>query len=592
MRRQSLVLFMLIFCFFAKGQNASVWLSAEELETKGYYKNHGFSKTRVVIGLSLENKDSVFKERILKIHNPHVNKIYLISSKNDTIYKTGDHLPFTSRPEYFWDFVLPIQSLGKSVDSFKLVLDNSGEPLFYNLELFSKTEFQRIRSNENFVFGAVLSFSVVFIIIFILLGFFNKDKSKFIFTFFIISSTLWLYNMNGVLFQMIWPNNIFIQHGSRVIFSSLTMVSLIWYFGEFYKKYIDRYTKYIFIAFICFICLRGIFIITEAGYLDKQLFKTGSLFISTFILLTGSFCITFYVFWLMKIKELRLYTLCIFIYFLFIIKVVLKITGLDVSPFATHDDYLASIVHFIILTLFSIANIQEYRFNKKKKIYERIAEADLRKKLMSERIVEAQENERSAIAKNIHDQVGGMLAAMKIKLQTMKIRYQAGRDEDELIYLLDNCNDELYKIVDDLTTPEFSQRDLSEIIQDRIKLISLATDIHISYKPEPLGIDSNTAIKVYRVICELLTNSIKHSGCSDIELSISSKETLLFINYADNGMGLVENPNGKGRGLENIKSRIEFMQGDLNLKSQKGETRYSITIPTNENDKRQIDLYL
>jgi signal transduction histidine kinase len=398
--------------------------------------------------------------------------------------------------------------------------------------------------------------------------------------------------MNGVLFQMIWPNNIFIQHGSRVIFSSLTMISLIWYFGEFYRKYIDRYTKYIFIAFICFICLRGVFIISEPGYLDKQFFKTGSLFISTFILLTGSFCFTFYVCWLLKIKELRLHTLCIFIYFLFIIKVVLKITGVDISPLAPHDDYLASIVHFIILTLFSIANIQEYRLNKKKRIYERIAEADLRKKLMSERIVEAQENERSAIAKNIHDQVGGMLAAMKIKLQTMKIRYQAGRDEDELIYLLDSCNDELYKIVDDLTTPEFSQRDLSEIIQDRIKLISLATDIHISYVPEPLGVDNNTAIKVYRIICELLTNSIKHSGCTDIELSISLKEALLFVNYADNGMGIEEKPNAKGRGLENIKSRIEFMQGDLNLKSQKGETRYTITIPTNENDKRQINLYL
>jgi signal transduction histidine kinase len=294
----------------------------------------------------------------------------------------------------------------------------------------------------------------------------------------------------------------------------------------------------------------------------------------------------------LKIKELRLHTLCIIIYFLFIIKVVLKITGVDISPFASHDDYLASIVHFIIMTLFSIANIQEYRLNKKKRIYERIAEADLRKKVMSERIVEAQENERNAIAKNIHDQVGGMLAAMKIKLQTMKIRYQAGRDEDELISLLDNCNDELYKIVDDLTTPEFGQLDLSEIILNRIKLISLATDIRIAYDPVPLGIENTRAIKVYRVICELLTNSIKHSGCTDIELSISTNERLLFVNYADNGMGLVENPNGKGRGLENIKSRIEFLQGNLNLKSRKGETRYTITIPTNENDKRPIDLYL
>jgi len=592
MRLPYLVLLMLILCLSAKGQDASVWLSADELETKGYYKNHGFSKTRVVIGLSLENEDSVFKERILKIHNPHINNIYLISSRNDTIYKTGDHLSFNTRPEYFWDFVLPVQSLGKSVDSFKLVLDNSGEPLFYNLELFSKTEFQRIRSNENFVFGAVLSFSVVFIIIFVLLGFFNKDKSRFIFAFFILSSTLWLFNMNGVLFQMIWPSNIFLQHGSRVIFSSLTIVSLLWYFWEFYQKYIDRYTKYIFAVFICFICLRSLFIISEPGYLNNQFFKSGSYFMSTFILLAGSLCFTFYVGWFLKIKELRLHTLCILIYFLFIIKVILKITGIDLSPFAPHDDYLASIVHFIIMTLFSIANIQEYRLNKKKKIYERIAEADLRKKIMSERIVEAQENERSAIAKNIHDQVGGMLAAMKIKLQTMKIRYQAGRDEDELIYLLDSCNNELYKIVDELTTPEFSQRDLSEIIQDRIKLISLATDIRICYEPEPLLIENNIAIKVYRIICELLTNSIKHSGCSTIVVQINNHEGSLIINYKDNGVGLKENPNEKGRGMENIKSRIEFLQGNLILMSKSGATKYTITIPTTENVKRPIDLYL
>ena len=146
MRLYPLVVFLLIFCFTAKGQNPTIWLDATTLETKGYYKNHGVKETKVVIGLSIENKDSVFKKRILKLHNPHINYIYLINSKNDTIYKTGDQLPFRSRPEYFWDFVLPIQSMGNSVDSFKLVLDNVGDPLFYRLELFSEREFQRIRS--------------------------------------------------------------------------------------------------------------------------------------------------------------------------------------------------------------------------------------------------------------------------------------------------------------------------------------------------------------------------------------------------------------------------------------------------------------
>jgi signal transduction histidine kinase len=107
-----------------------------------------------------------------------------------------------------------------------------------------------------------------------------------------------------------------------------------------------------------------------------------------------------------------------------------------------------------------------------------------------------------------------------------------------------------------------------------------------------LHIENNTAIKVYRVICELLTNSIKHSGCSDIAVKINNHEGSLIINYTDNGVGLKEKPNGKGRGMENIKSRIEFLQGNLILMSKSGETKYTITIPTTENVKRPIDLYL
>jgi signal transduction histidine kinase len=580
MRLYPLVVFLLIFCFTAKGQNPTIWLDATALETKGYFKNHGLKETKVVIGLSIENKDSVFKKRILKLHNPHINYIYLINSKNDTIYKTGDQLPFRSRPEYFWDFVLPIQTLGNSVDSFKLVLDNVGDPLFYTLELFTEREFQRIRSNENFVFGAVFSFSIGFIIIFVLLGFFNKDSTRYFFALFILSGTLWVYNINGVLFQMLWPDNNFLQNASRPFFSSTTIGTLVLYFLAFYKDYINRYIRIALLGFLCYLILRSLIIIITPGFFESEESKKIAFFVTTPLLIIGLFCIVLYLFWLLRFKQILLHTISITIYFFFIIKVILKLFGINLLLSGAHDEYFSTAVHFIIMTLFSIANIQEYRRNKRKRVAEKIIEADRRKTEMGEKIVEAQENERNAIAKNIHDQVGGILAAMKIKLETMKLVSKDNQSTDDLIQLLNMCNGELYKIVDDLASPEFMDRDLAEVLNERIMMMCMATGINVHYDRKPLLIENKMGIKIYRIICELITNSIKHADCSDIELKIDIIGNSIHIDYCDNGIGLPTGNENSGRGLQNIKSRIGFLNGNMQVSSRSGETKYLITIPT------------
>jgi signal transduction histidine kinase len=580
MRLYPLVVFLLIFCFTAKGQNPTIWLDANTLETKGYFKNHGLKETKVVIGLSIENKDSVFKKRILKLHNPHINYIYLINSKNDTIYKTGDQLPFRSRPEYFWDFVLPIQSLGNSVDSFKLVFDNVGDPLFYSLELFSEREFQRIRSNENFVFGAVFSFSIVFIIIFVLLGFFNKDNTRYFFAAFIFSGTLWVYNINGVLYQMVWPDNTLLQNASRPFFSSTTIGTLVLYFLAFYKEYINRYVRYAFLGFLYYLIIRAVIIIITPGFFESEESKKIAFFVTTPLLIIGLFCIVLYLFWLLRFKQILLHTISITIYFFFIIKVILKLFGINLLITGAHDEYFSTAVHFIIMTLFSIANIQEYRRNKRKRVAEKIVETDRRKTEMGEKIVETQENERNAIAKNIHDQVGGILAAMKIKLQTMKLVSKDNQSTDDLIQLLNMCNGELYKIVDDLASPEFMDRDLAEVLNERIMMMCMATGINVHYDRKPLLIENKLGIKIYRIICELITNSIKHADCSDIELKIDIIGNSIHIDYSDNGIGLPVGNENSGRGLQNIKSRIGFLNGNMQVSSRSGETKYLITIPT------------
>lgn len=287
-----------------------------------------------------------------------------------------------------------------------------------------------------------------------------------------------------------------------------------------------------------------------------------------------------------------MHTISITFYFIIAFKEIIKLIGVNVLYFGANDQQYSFIGHFIIMSMFSFANIQEYQSNKKRRLAEKIAEADARKREINEKIFQVQENERNTIAKNIHDQVGGILAAMKIKLQTMKLRYEPGKDENELIQLLDNCNEELYKIIDDLHSPEFEERDLSIIIEERIELVAKATGISILFEPLPLNINEQKAIKIYRIICELLTNSIKHSGCSEISLVIEKTDNILCINYADNGIGMQESSNPNGRGVQNIKSRVAFLQGSLTVNSKTGETRYTINIPINNHDEGPINLHL
>ena len=77
---------------------------------------------------------------------------------------------------------------------------------------------------------------------------------------------------------------------------------------------------------------------------------------------------------------------------------------------------------------------------------------------------------------------------------------------------------------------------------------------------------------MYRVVCELITNSLKHSGCSEIRLSLSVSGDELELQYSDNGRGF--DPQAVldcGMGLSNINSRVNTLNGSFDITSSKGK---------------------
>jgi signal transduction histidine kinase len=564
------------------GQEKTVWLNEKQLVEKGYYRNHGFTQGPVKIGLIFKNTDNSSKTHYLKINNPHVNDLILTNRKADTIYATGDHHAFNTRPVFFWDFILPITTAPGATDSLLLTLDNSGETQVYNLVLFSLDQFERQRVGDTFFFVIVLSVSLIFSLAFLTLGIFKKEKISSIFSLYILVSVLWILNINGILFQLVWPNNVFIQHAARVFTSSCSISAFVYYFLSFYKDQITGFANVLFKTFIIIMLIRIITVLGLPDLFENAELKYILLIIGTLIIVLGLLLLLFYLLNFFKKRQFLFHNLGFAINFIFVLKEGLKLTGVDIFPFPENDEYISATTHFLIIGLFAFANIQQYRQKKQQQILMDLEASHRQDKAMTEKIIAAQEHERSTIGKNIHDQVGGLLAVMKIKLQTLKIQRKdqaLNADMDQFIGLVDQCSNELHDIVDDLIPPEFETQDLSQIIKERTLVFEKATGIHFDYDPVPLNVNQQIGLKVYRIVCELITNSIKHAQCSKIQLHLVKNNDELLISQTDNGIGIKQEKVKSKHGVNNIHSRVKFLEGTISVRTEPGKTAYIIKIP-------------
>ena len=579
-----LLIFLLFSCWVLSslGQEKTIWLNEKQLAEKGYYKNHGFTQGAVKIGLIFHNTDNSGKTHYLKINNPHVNELFLETLNADTLYATGDHHAFNTRPVFFGDFILPITTDSGKTDSLLLTLDNSGETQVYNLTLLNPDQFERKKLGDTFFFVIVLTISLIFSLGFFILGVYKKEKISIIFSLYIVVSVLWILNMNGILFQLVWPNNVFIQHAARVVISSCSISAFVYYFISFYKNQISPFASLVFKTFIMMMLIRIILVLALPNLFENAELKYSLLILGTVVIVIGLLLLLFYLLKFFKKSQFLFHNLGFALNFIFVLKEGLKLTGVDIFPFPENDEYVSATSHFLIIGLFGISNIQQYRHKKQQQILADLEASHKQDKAMTEKIIAAQEHERSTIGKNIHDQVGGLLAVMKIKMQTLKVlrnEQSLNTEVDQFIGLVDKCSNELHDIVDDLIPPEFESQDLSQIIKERTLVFEQATGIDFQYDPIPLNVTQQTGLKIYRIVCELITNSIKHAQCDTIQLGLVNNKGELLINYSDNGIGINQEKLQSKHGVNNIHSRVKFLEGAIAVKTNPGETSYTINIP-------------
>ena len=565
------------------GQSTLQWISIDSIEKNGFYRNHGVNKEKRTVGVIFHNPTQTEKEFYIRLNNPHLNEIDVIGPKGDTLYHTGDRHPFDSRPVRFWDFVFPIRIAAGQTDSIQFSIEHFGERLNYFFESYSKDEFLQRRDLNVFLTGSFIAVYLMLSLGFFFLGIYRREAKNIYFSLFIIITGNWIINDQGVFFEYLWPNDTNLQDKFGTYFntSSTGLLFFLIYFLEVFKEKVGSVAKNTIYVLSVFVIGRSILVLVIPDLIEEVSLKSTLLQISSLLMLICSLILMSSLYKFIIKKEYIIEALGFALFFGFTIRIILRQQGIDFFSVPKLDNFLFAVVQVLTVLIFTISNILAYRRSKRLQYEKNLVEAEQREREISKRIIDAQEYERTNIGKNLHDQLGGLLATMKIRLQMLKNKKMSpeGKEVDDVLRIVDRSSEEMYNIVDDLVLPEMNGKGLQEILKNRIEIISTNTGIVIDLRILEKNIPDDVSIKIYRIICELLNNSIKHSGCDRISINISSKEKEMLIHYSDNGVGFNKSSIRERHGLKNIESRVEFLKGSIDLDTRPGNTSYRITIP-------------
>ena len=229
------------------------------------------------------------------------------------------------------------------------------------------------------------------------------------------------------------------------------------------------------------------------------------------------------------------------------------------------------ILTLITLTLLFIAYLNRKRIGKLKAV-------ELEKNMHIgnlNALIDGQELERQRISQELHDGIGTMLSRIKVLMGK-------GTPIKSLIQMIDDTCSEVRSISGNLQPHTLANFGLIGALQDFASKNSNSNpSIIFQHFGEPIDLGINKNLMIYRIIQELVTNSIKHANAKEILMEIIFTDKNITINVEDDGIGFDENALKKdSNGWNNIRSRVNFLQGQLNLHADVNEgTSVTIDLP-------------
>lgn len=212
---------------------------------------------------------------------------------------------------------------------------------------------------------------------------------------------------------------------------------------------------------------------------------------------------------------------------------------------------------------------------------QKIRELETEKQLTAtEAVLKGEEQERTRMARDLHDGLGGMLSGIKFSFNKMKGNLVMTQENTQAFErsmdMLDSSIKEMRRVAHNMMPEALVKFGLDTALKDFCNDINQSGALQVSYQSiglESLSMEQSTAIAIYRIVQELINNTMRHAVAKLAIVQISKTDGLISVTVEDDGKGF--NPDilksSSGIGWTNIKSRVDYLKGIIDIQSAPGK---------------------
>lgn len=193
-------------------------------------------------------------------------------------------------------------------------------------------------------------------------------------------------------------------------------------------------------------------------------------------------------------------------------------------------------------------------------------------------VIQAEEKERRRLAKELHDGLGPLLSTIKMAISSLLHNNKNIQNKEILEntdYVIIEAIRSLKEISNNLSPHVLDNFGLASAIKSFSSRVSQMQPINIEFESNMFDqrIDYNVEVVLYRVVCELINNTIKHARANNIRIQLNRSNRLITLVYYDDGKGFdvtqtINSTHIEGMGLSNIFNRLNSIKATINFESE------------------------
>ena len=550
--------------------------------------NAGIPAQYYWVHFSLNNPGTTSNMLVVDIDNARLNDLELFEKYDDTatsLGKLGDFYPFSQRSFLHKKFIYRIFLQPRQKKDYFLFVNQVGHTLTLPVKVYPAKEFSS-STFTDYLFDGVTYGILLFVGLLSLLFFLTSRFYLYLFySLYIMTAILWFLSYFGLGYQYLWGNHPVMNTVMSPLMASLNVllnlqICQILLQLNRSSKVLNRFANTAKAALIVSAAIPLLFNLNSRGYAVNHAYLL--LFLCTILLAMVVVSVSVILYAIRGFIAARVYLIASLLKAGSIVN--LALLELGITPAMLNMEGLLQIGIFIEVTLLTYALANRYSIFKLKTF---------------EKVMEAHEKERAMISKEIHDGISNSLTGINYGIAdiTKDIHYLPAQELKlkKIFHELNRLQVEARNISHN-TMPEYIKKSsLADIVEQYVEEVrdKIGNDaknsnfITIDFSANTQVINFSEAVKlnIFRITQEIISNILRHSKASHADLLFSFGKRELTIIAEDNGIGCKPALQGKkgGMGLNNIRSRVELLEGSISILSPAYKRNPEAIDPPGEN---------